>query len=942
MAEVTQANDMMNDQNGESALKVMIRICHSINLFNKQFDELFVSFTDAVCPVCSASVDGEFTKVHMHFLAPGDKHCAHGSGKFIAEAKEYACADAIRQLVEFDGHFLELKKARLRVRLVDFGCTVPTTGLMQMLQGGDEDGSLAEFPSQFRNLVEAVRGQESSEYIHLSEKLLSALHSWPLKDAENVFCKIGLSLCDEIRAAMNPYFLGFSVSLFLRIDVNALDTDEKLKLSFCKIMEQVVMFNADQLVGGEQIVGRLLRYFIQQRAVPFMAKYRVEVMAVQLSDGGYESVRTRLASLNISDQPLVKIIEKKTPPKEYLDSLFSEFHKINSVIREIFNVDGCIYGSLVNGFPTNSSDIDVVINLPDYDVAPPVSATEPTEGNGEEEEEGATATKYLEELNRLHNGIKSKFGDEFTLSKIESARVPILIVKKGEIEVNLSFNHLVVIHNSALLHAYNSISPKVRELVVLVKHWAKQRELNDSLQGTLSSYSYVLLVISYLQRRGFLPDLQNPTDVLHGRETPVRLTDGNRCSTWFLEDGFEGLRYSDIFSEYTNRLNKQSLTGLLVGFFEYYLYQFNYITDVVTLTSRVAVRHDFNQPVHPDLYHMVVLGADEKLKKRSYFVKKDAETGLFSLDFRGLRRRTWLSIADPFEIGRCLGTSARGAEMIVKEMRRAVDMIAHGESEYVFDQFKKKERIQIPGIPVRFLNKNDFFDSYHGRHLNRDFSNSINENMAGIKYIVDVLHRHVTKNISPYSSEDLMHEFRVACYLCNLGMPRDCELVQLGFNKSKTPLYNLDHVLKVVERRSPMVASGGRPIENVRMGMGPTFGTAPPPPPPPVKKTAPPAPPNVQAPKIHEKSQKDPMLEQIKNIRRIFVEHHPDHAVRAMLKVPKTEGAHKPHKPARKGLNESVGQKPKPQRKPRNEKPKGPSPNPSLTGRQIGTADNNQ
>lgn len=124
--------------------------------------------------------------------------------------------------------------------------------------------------------------------------------------------------------------------------------------------------------------------------------------------------------------------------------------------------------------------------------------------------------------------------------------------------------------------------------------------------------------------------------------------------------------------------------------------------------------------------------------------------------------------------------------------------------------------------------------------------------------------------------------------------------------------------------------------------MGPTFGAAPPPPPPPVKKSAPPAPPKVQATQIFEKAQKDPMLEKIKNIRRMFVEQHPDPAVRAMLKEPKQEGAHKPHKPARKGSNESFGQKPKPQRKPRNEKPKGPSPNPSMSGRQIGIADNNQ
>lgn len=44
----------------------------------------------------------------------------------------------------------------------------------------------------------------------------------------------------------------------------------------------------------------------------------------------------------------------------------------------------------------------------------------------------------------------------------------------------------------------------------MVKHWAKQRAVNDSYRGTLSSYCYVLMCINLLQTRSppVLPSLQ--------------------------------------------------------------------------------------------------------------------------------------------------------------------------------------------------------------------------------------------------------------------------------------------------------------------------------------------------------------------------------------------------------------------------------------------------
>lgn len=53
--------------------------------------------------------------------------------------------------------------------------------------------------------------------------------------------------------------------------------------------------------------------------------------------------------------------------------------------------------------------------------------------------------------------------------------------------------------NTKLLRTYGSIDPRVRNLVFLIKHWAKNRHLNSPSDGTLSSYGFILLLIHFLQ-----------------------------------------------------------------------------------------------------------------------------------------------------------------------------------------------------------------------------------------------------------------------------------------------------------------------------------------------------------------------------------------------------------------------------------------------------------
>ena len=54
-------------------------------------------------------------------------------------------------------------------------------------------------------------------------------------------------------------------------------------------------------------------------------------------------------------------------------------------------------------------------------------------------------------------------------------------------------------YNSLLLKTYGKIDPRVIPLVLLVKEWAKRRGIKNPSNSTLSSYSYSLLVIYFLQ-----------------------------------------------------------------------------------------------------------------------------------------------------------------------------------------------------------------------------------------------------------------------------------------------------------------------------------------------------------------------------------------------------------------------------------------------------------
>ena len=156
---------------------------------------------------------------------------------------------------------------------------------------------------------------------------------------------------------------------------------------------------------------------------------------------------------------------------------------------------------------------------------------------------------------------------------LPKARVPIVKFHSDEYgyDCDIGVNNLLAIENSQLIRAYMTADTRARQLVFIVKHWAKQRKINDPFRGTLSSYAYVLMTIHYLQQLSppVLPCLQSYS--LRGRGE--RIVGGYDC--WWDQR---------LAAEWRSD-NGSGLSALLSGWYMYYAHCFPAV-DTRVLTNR--------------------------------------------------------------------------------------------------------------------------------------------------------------------------------------------------------------------------------------------------------------------------------------------------------------------------------------------------------------------
>lgn len=78
----------------------------------------------------------------------------------------------------------------------------------------------------------------------------------------------------------------------------------------------------------------------------------------------------------------------------------------------------------------------------------------------------------------------------------------------GSLDFDICFLNDIAVVNSALIREYSKIDPRVRSLMLSVKSWAKAKKVGSAADNTLSSYTWMIMVIFYLQIIGFVPNLQ--------------------------------------------------------------------------------------------------------------------------------------------------------------------------------------------------------------------------------------------------------------------------------------------------------------------------------------------------------------------------------------------------------------------------------------------------
>ncbi|KAG5981035.1 hypothetical protein E4U55_003369 [Claviceps digitariae] len=231
---------------------------------------------------------------------------------------------------------------------------------------------------------------------------------------------------------------------------------------------------------------------------------------------------------------------------------------------------------------------------------------------------------------------------------ISAAKVPIVKIWDPELGLacDMNVNNTLALENTRMVRTYVEADSRVRQLAMVIKYWTKRRIVNDAaFGGTLSSYTWICLIIAFLQ-------LRNPPVLPALHQMPYKLpkSDGT------VSDFADNLKKIKGFGN----KNKSSLAELLFQFFRFYAHEFDYDKHVLSVRQGKLVT--------------------KQEKKWNYAINNQ------------------LCVEEPFNVSRNLGNtvdeySFRGIHL---ELRRAFDLLSQAKLEEACEQYvfpKEEERV---------------------------------------------------------------------------------------------------------------------------------------------------------------------------------------------------------------------------------------------------------
>ncbi|KAF6029002.1 ZCCHC11 [Bugula neritina] len=217
-----------------------------------------------------------------------------------------------------------------------------------------------------------------------------------------------------------------------------------------------------------------------------------------------------------------------------------------------------LYGSSRNGFGTGSSDLDICMTFTgDWEPTCPEDTRQ-----------------IIRKVSKLLYSV-----DHLTdINPLLFAKVPIVKFSslKYGLETDLSLYNVLAKRNTKMLYRYSQIDERVRTLGYAAKEFVKNCGIGDASRGSLSSYTYVIMMIYYLQQCDppVLPVLQQ----LHqGDVSPEIIVED--WNTWFYSENNEQLKQDwEGFGK-----NESTVSQLWLGFFDFYAQKFDFKTNVVSI-----------------------------------------------------------------------------------------------------------------------------------------------------------------------------------------------------------------------------------------------------------------------------------------------------------------------------------------------------------------------
>ncbi|KAF9387408.1 hypothetical protein BGX21_000554 [Mortierella sp. AD011] len=296
------------------------------------------------------------------------------------------------------------------------------------------------------------------------------------------------------------------------------------------------------------------------------------------SDRKYDPYRPSSHVFDLITRDAKILCQELDPMPEEETRKLALLQRLSDIANEVFGQAEVLpFGSSGNGLALANADMDVCVFLNSQQMAEEVSPVEFVERIGDR----------LEKDNEFEN-----------ILQLKRARVPIVKLNHiNGIACDIGYQNDLAIWNTRLLRAYCRVDTRVRDVVVVIKKWAKCRKINNPYTGSLSSYAYVLLVIHVLQRQGVLPNLQ--TIVAGNGKIPY--WDCQGFNRYFFEDIPNLARYW----QQTPEAATQTVGELLYEFFRYFASEFRYASHVVSIRSGGLLTKeskewtkDFTQP-HP-------------------------------------------------------------------------------------------------------------------------------------------------------------------------------------------------------------------------------------------------------------------------------------------------------------------------------------------------------